>query len=96
MGDSSHDHDHDDDDGSGSAAGQAMGDAEPGPAGGAALSIEELEEWLRDGATWRVVDIAAAGAAVQFCTCTGRALEVRRTSDPAVIAYLRTAHPELE
>ena len=73
-----------------------MGDSELGPAADDELTIDELEEWLQSGATWRVIDIAAAGAAVQFCTCTGTALEIRRTTDPAVITYLRTAHPELE
>ncbi|MDE3133927.1 MAG: hypothetical protein KGL15_07670 [Acidobacteriota bacterium] len=73
-----------------------MSSFEPRSSAGDELTITELEEWLQSGATWRVIDIAAAGAAVQFCTCTGTALEVRRTTDPAVIAYLRTAHPELE
>lgn len=73
-----------------------MGDDDLAPAAGDELTIEELEEWLQSGATWRVIEIAAAGAAVQFCTCTGTALEVRRTTDPAVVTYLRTAHPELE
>ncbi|MGH2874578.1 MAG: hypothetical protein ACRDL5_19225 [Solirubrobacteraceae bacterium] len=73
-----------------------VGDSELGPVAGDELTIEALEEWLRSGATWRVIEIAAAGAAVQFCTCTGSAVEVRRTTDPAVVAYLRTAHPELE
>jgi hypothetical protein len=63
---------------------------------GGDLTIEELEDWLRAGAQWRVTDIASSGAEVQFCTCTGAALELRRTADPGVIAYLRTAHTELD
>jgi anti-sigma-K factor RskA len=73
-----------------------MGDSELGTAADDELTVDELEEWLQSGATWRVIDIAAVGAAVQFRTCTGTALEIRRTTDPAVITYLRTAHPELE
>lgn len=60
------------------------------------LTIGELERWLQFGAHWRVLDISNAEAAVQFCTCTGEPLELRRTHDPAVIGYLRTAHAELD
>ncbi|MDE3132402.1 MAG: hypothetical protein KGL16_14720 [Acidobacteriota bacterium] len=73
-----------------------MSDAEPRPASSGELTIEELEDWLRAGARWRVTDIASDGAEVQFCTCTGTPVELRRTADPAVVAYLRTAHAELD
>jgi len=71
-------------------------DAKLRSSAGGELTIKELEDWLRAGARWRVMDIASSGAEVQFCTCTGAALELRRTSDPSVIAYLRTADTELD
>jgi hypothetical protein len=55
------------------------------------MTIDELERWVLFGAQWRVVDISDASAEVEFCTCTGEAVERRRTGDPTVIRYLRTA-----
>lgn len=60
------------------------------------LTVDELENWLLFGAQWRVLDISHSEAEVEFCTCTGEPLEQRRTRDPQVIEYLRTAHPELD
>jgi hypothetical protein len=69
---------------------------EGGPVSVRELTIDELERWLLSGAYWKVLDISAQSAQVQFCTCTGEPLEHRRTHDPTVIGYLRTAHPELD
>jgi hypothetical protein len=60
------------------------------------LTVDELENWLLFGAHWRMLDISRSGAEVEFCTCTGEPLERRRTRNPQVIEYLRTAHPELD
>jgi hypothetical protein len=61
-----------------------------------ALTIDKLESWLLAGARWRVVDISSEHAAVEMCTCTGEPVERLESTDPAVIGYLRTAHPELD
>ncbi|HEX8977609.1 MAG TPA: hypothetical protein VF781_13955 [Solirubrobacteraceae bacterium] len=56
------------------------------------LTVDELERWWNGGAQWRVVDISKRHAVVDLCSCTGEPLERVETADPAVIAYLRTAH----
>lgn len=60
------------------------------------LTIDDLEGWVVAGAHWRVVDISAEHAVVDMCTCTGEPMERVESADPAVIGYLRTAHPELD
>ena len=60
------------------------------------VTIDELESWVRSGAYWRVVDISNDRTVVDLCTCTGEPMERVESSDPAVIDYLRTAHPELD
>ena len=59
-------------------------------------TIDELERWVSSGAPWRVVDISREHAVVDLCSCTGEPLERVESGDPAVIGYLRTAHPELD
>jgi hypothetical protein len=60
------------------------------------VTIDELESWVGSGAHWRVVDISNDGTVVDLCTCTGEPMERLESADPAVIGYLRTAHPELD
>jgi hypothetical protein len=60
------------------------------------LTIDDLESWLLSGGHWRMVDISGEHAAVDMCTCTGEPMERVESADPAVIRYLRTAHPELD
>lgn len=58
------------------------------------LTIDGLERWVLSGAHWRVVDISTDHAVVDMCACTGEPVDRVETRDPAVIGYLRTAHPE--
>jgi len=60
------------------------------------LTIAGLERWLASGAHWRVVSISRRRAVVDLCTCMGEPIERVGSDDPGVIAYLRTAHPELD
>jgi hypothetical protein len=60
------------------------------------LTIADLERWLVSGAHWRVVSISGKRVVVDLCTCMGEPIERVRSEDPGVIAYLRTAHPELD
>jgi hypothetical protein len=55
------------------------------------LTIEELDQWVLFGGTWRTVRVGEGQATVELCTCTGEAVERRETSDPSVIARLPTA-----
>ena len=56
-----------------------------------ALTIASLEDWVRSGANWRLVDISKERAVVDLCACTGEPVERVESDDPNVIAYLRTA-----
>jgi hypothetical protein len=60
------------------------------------VTIDDLEGWVLSGAQWRVVDISDKHAVVDMCSCTGEPMERVESADPAVIGYLRTAHPELD
>jgi hypothetical protein len=60
------------------------------------VTIDELQQWTLFGAQWRVVAISEVTAEVEFCTCTGEAVERRQTGDPDVIRYLRTASLDRE
>jgi hypothetical protein len=60
------------------------------------LTIDDLEAWVLSGAHWRVIEISDGHAMVDMCACTGEAMERVESADPAVIGYLRTAHPELD
>jgi hypothetical protein len=55
------------------------------------LTIEELDHWVLFGGTWRTLQVVEGHATVELCTCTSEAVERRETSDPRVIARLRTA-----
>ncbi|MGH2889713.1 MAG: hypothetical protein ACRDNJ_08795 [Solirubrobacteraceae bacterium] len=58
-----------------------------------ALTVKQLEAWVRSGGQWRVVDISNAHVEVELCACTGERLEIAGSDDPTVIGYLRTAEP---
>lgn len=58
------------------------------------VTIAELEQWVANGAHWRVVDISAGRAVVDMCACTGEPMERVESDDPVVISYLRTARCE--
>jgi hypothetical protein len=60
----------------------------------ATVTVDDLERWVLFGARWRVVHLSDEHALVDFCACTGEAVERRETDDTTVIAYLRSVPPE--
>jgi hypothetical protein len=54
------------------------------------VTIEELERWVSFGAAWRLAEITDRRAVVDLCQCTGELVERRESSDPMVLAYLRS------
>lgn len=60
------------------------------------LTIDHLQRWVQAGGTWRVIDIASARVVVDLCACTGETMERLISEQPEVIAYLRTASPDIE
>ncbi len=60
------------------------------------LTIDRLEEWVRSGGHWRVVDISTEHVTVDLCACTGEPMQRLGSDDPTVIGYLRTAPSDLD
>ncbi|HEY2006482.1 MAG TPA: hypothetical protein VGG87_08520 [Solirubrobacteraceae bacterium] len=54
-----------------------------------AATVAELERWRDHGATWRVRELTGEEIEVELCTCSGEPVDLFRTDDPAVIAFLR-------
>lgn len=51
-------------------------------------ALEQLAQWEDAGAGWRVVTLGAGGAVVELLTCTGEPVDVLRSADPELLAYL--------
>jgi hypothetical protein len=52
-------------------------------------TITELEDWERQGAVWRAVDISDERAVVDLCSCSGERMERVESDDPELIAFIR-------
>jgi hypothetical protein len=57
------------------------------------LTVDELVRWTSFGATWRLVEISDQHAVVDLCQCTGELVERRDSSDPLLVAYVRSHRP---
>lgn len=58
--------------------------------------LENLENWTISGGSWRIVSLSDERAVVDRSSYNGEPLERLESDDPAVIAYLRTAHSVLD
>ena len=56
-------------------------------------TVHELEDWERNGASWRALEISKKRAVVELCTCYGEAVDVVESDDPEFISFVRT-HPD--
>ena len=56
-------------------------------------TIAELQDWERDGAVWRPVDVADDRTVIDLCSCSGELMERVEAEDPDVIAFVR-AHQD--
>jgi hypothetical protein len=54
-----------------------------------AITIEDLERWEEHGAGWRPLEVTDQRAVVELCTCYGEAVDVRESSEPELIAFVR-------
>lgn len=52
-------------------------------------TIKELEDWERDGALWRPVEVSSERAVVDLCSCSGELMERVESTDPELIAFVR-------
>jgi hypothetical protein len=57
------------------------------------ITIEDLERWEDNGATWRVLEVGDDRAVVELCTCYGEPVDTLQTEAPEVIDFVR-AHRE--
>lgn len=55
----------------------------------ASVTVEELEQWVANGATWRPLEISDELAVVELCTCYGERVDMARSDDPQVIDWVR-------
>lgn len=51
--------------------------------------LDTLDRWELHGATWRIVELSDARAAVELRTCHGEPVERVESADPDVIGALR-------
>jgi hypothetical protein len=57
------------------------------------LTIEALERWEGNGATWRAVEVSDQRVVVELCTCYGEPVDMLASEAPDVIAFVRL-HPD--
>lgn len=53
-------------------------------------SRESLERWEFTGAHWRTIFLSDVLVVVELRTCTGEPLERQESTDPELIAYVRS------
>jgi hypothetical protein len=53
------------------------------------VTVEDLERWEDNGATWRALEVSDERAVVELCTCYGEPVDMARSEDPAVIRWVR-------
>ena len=52
-------------------------------------TIKELQDWERNGAVWRPVDVSSQLAVLDLCNCSGELMERVESDDPELIAFVR-------
>lgn len=68
-----------------------------GESGRPPITVEGLERWVENGATWRALELSDELAVVELCTCYGEPVETLQSQAPEVIEFVRAhrddAHP---
>lgn len=54
------------------------------------VTIAELEDWERNGAVWRPVELGRDRVVIDMCSCTGERMDRVLSEDPELITYART------
>lgn len=57
-------------------------------------TIDELEDWERNGAVWRPAEISRDRAVVDLCSCTGELMDRVESDDPDFVAFVRARRDE--
>jgi hypothetical protein len=53
------------------------------------VTIEDLERWEDNGATWRAFEVTDTLAVIDLCSCTGEPMERVQSDAPEVIEFVR-------
>jgi hypothetical protein len=56
--------------------------------------VAVLERWEHHGATWRAIHVSDEKAIVDLCTCHGEPVDRIESSDPELIAFVRSRPAE--
>lgn len=54
------------------------------------VTIPELEDWERNGAVWRAVELVPDRVVIDMCSCTGERMDRVASAEPDVIDYVRS------
>ena len=54
------------------------------------ITVEGLERWTENGATWRAVEVTEERAVVELCTCYGEPVDMLQSEAPEVIDFVRS------
>jgi hypothetical protein len=57
------------------------------------VTIPELEDWERNGAVWRAVELDPERVVIDMCSCTGELMDRVASDDPELIEFAR-AHED--
>ena len=58
------------------------------------VTIDELEDWERNGALWRAAEIFPDRAVVDLCSCSGELMDRVESDDPEFVAFVRARRDE--
>jgi hypothetical protein len=58
------------------------------------VTIEDLERWEDNGATWRAFEVTDTHAVIDLCSCTGEPMERVQSDAPEVIDFVRARRAE--
>ena len=53
------------------------------------ITIAELEDWERNGAVWRPIELDRDRVVIDMCSCTGERMDRVASRDPELIDYVR-------
>ena len=53
------------------------------------VTVDYLEDWELNGATWRVVELDDRHAVIDLCSCTGERMDRVESDQPELIEYVR-------
>ena len=53
------------------------------------LTVSELEDWERHGATWRVLEVTGQRAVVELCSCFGEPMDLVEGDSPELLDFVR-------